>query len=543
MPSSSSENGEVIKIASVKERMAVFKMNAVTPQSRRNIAQSKQQQHQRPRRRMSGLAPNDAWKSSATTDFFATDWQADEWKAFCQQTPTEKDASEQKARQNLQSVLAHELGKPVQTNTYNGARVHYVQAVSNMRPPVEEYQLPSDTTSAQTTRQQLAKTRSETLRTKQRYNTLKGAWDQYDVVAQDKFGHADDDDEFLQQQWDMQQDLDEVEVELAQEWSEFVDKMHETRQEFQQVFGEPEIPDTENNNNDNDEDQKWIDEARAIKQNHKALSQRQSRRRQWRAKIEQRQKDVSVSRLNVESDSDEDNDDSKNNHRSTSDDDLSNEALEDSFMEKDDSDDEEAPRIVGGEIQADFVAPTSMHNNSDDDSDENEDETTENASSASRTSRKASKKKKSKRILQAEESTSSMMSSTNNDSSSTIPGSSKGKKKKSKKKSSSSTKNKVPTESLSDSKFHRPPSLVVSKSDDEASDDENFWKIGEGHMFKAWMHQPRKVKINGSQITIKVPEKTDCWRKTRHNWIMDNAPFVSGIYEEWMLVQLALISD
>lgn len=44
--------------------------------------------------------------------------------------------------------------------------------------------------------------------------------------------------------------------------------------------------------------------------------------------------------------------------------------------------------------------------------------------------------------------------------------------------------------------------------------------------FKAWMHPPKKHKIDGATITVKVPEKTDCWRKTRHNFIMDNAPFV-----------------
>mmetsp|Transcript_18990 Transcript_18990/g.24451 ORF Transcript_18990/g.24451 Transcript_18990/m.24451 type:complete len:256 (-) Transcript_18990:456-1223(-) len=53
--------------------------------------------------------------------------------------------------------------------------------------------------------------------------------------------------------------------------------------------------------------------------------------------------------------------------------------------------------------------------------------------------------------------------------------------------------------------------------------------------FKAWMHPPKKHKVEGTSVTVKVPEKTDCWRKTRHNFIMDNAPFywhkVNGDFE------------
>jgi regulation of enolase protein 1 (concanavalin A-like superfamily) len=51
-----------------------------------------------------------------------------------------------------------------------------------------------------------------------------------------------------------------------------------------------------------------------------------------------------------------------------------------------------------------------------------------------------------------------------------------------------------------------------------------------------WTNKPKKkVKEVNSQIIFKVPEKTDCWRKTRHNFIMDNAPFmwqkVTGDFE------------
>jgi len=45
--------------------------------------------------------------------------------------------------------------------------------------------------------------------------------------------------------------------------------------------------------------------------------------------------------------------------------------------------------------------------------------------------------------------------------------------------------------------------------------------------FRAWMHAPKKFKEEGSQVTFKVPKKTDFWRKSQHHddFIMDNAPF------------------
>jgi uncharacterized protein len=53
--------------------------------------------------------------------------------------------------------------------------------------------------------------------------------------------------------------------------------------------------------------------------------------------------------------------------------------------------------------------------------------------------------------------------------------------------------------------------------------------------FKGWSNKPKKTKIEGARISIKVPEKTDNWRKTRHNFIMHNAPFywhkVSGSFQ------------
>lgn len=64
---------------------------------------------------------------------------------------------------------------------------------------------------------------------------------------------------------------------------------------------------------------------------------------------------------------------------------------------------------------------------------------------------------------------------------------------------------------------------------------QQFYDGTEESPFLAWTHRPLKVKLDGSQISVKVPPRTDCWRKTRHNFIMDNAPFywhrVNGDFE------------
>lgn len=51
-----------------------------------------------------------------------------------------------------------------------------------------------------------------------------------------------------------------------------------------------------------------------------------------------------------------------------------------------------------------------------------------------------------------------------------------------------------------------------------------------------WTNKPKwEAKEIEAQIILKIPPKTDCWRKTRHNFIMDNAPYnwhkVTGDFE------------
>ena len=64
---------------------------------------------------------------------------------------------------------------------------------------------------------------------------------------------------------------------------------------------------------------------------------------------------------------------------------------------------------------------------------------------------------------------------------------------------------------------------------------QQFYDGTEEAPFIAWTHRPLRSKVDGSQIIVKVPPRTDCWRKTRHNFVMDNAPHywhrVSGNFE------------
>ena len=60
--------------------------------------------------------------------------------------------------------------------------------------------------------------------------------------------------------------------------------------------------------------------------------------------------------------------------------------------------------------------------------------------------------------------------------------------------------------------------------------------VGWKNPLKFWRNKPtKKVVEKETSILFKVPEKTDYWRKTRGNFILDNAPFfwhkVTGDFE------------
>lgn len=75
--------------------------------------------------------------------------------------------------------------------------------------------------------------------------------------------------------------------------------------------------------------------------------------------------------------------------------------------------------------------------------------------------------------------------------------------------------------------FPKKKKQSLSLDDDETPGpprniDGSLWK----NTLKGWHHTPsKKVVFKGTKIIVRVPERTDCWRKTRHNFVMDNAPF------------------
>lgn len=45
-----------------------------------------------------------------------------------------------------------------------------------------------------------------------------------------------------------------------------------------------------------------------------------------------------------------------------------------------------------------------------------------------------------------------------------------------------------------------------------------------------WFNEPENYAINGNTITIDVPANTDYWRQTHYGIVVDDAPFLYGLY-------------
>lgn len=111
------------------------------------------------------------------------------------------------------------------------------------------------------------------------------------------------------------------------------------------------------------------------------------------------------------------------------------------------------------------------------------------------------------------------------------------KKKKKKKKDKKKDKKKKSKHQAEEPKTPKTQKKDVVLKEDQApstprNDDGSLWK----NPLTRWTNKPKKkIREDGAKIIFKVPPKTDCWRKTRHNFIMDNAPYnwhkVSGDFE------------
>jgi hypothetical protein len=95
-----------------------------------------------------------------------------------------------------------------------------------------------------------------------------------------------------------------------------------------------------------------------------------------------------------------------------------------------------------------------------------------------------------------------------------------------------SSKLKAYMESMSKPSANDDAQEKEAKTEQPRNLDGSLWK----NPLNRWTNRPtKKVHEIGTAITMKIATKTDCWRKTRHNFIMDNAPYnwhkVSGDFE------------
>lgn len=73
--------------------------------------------------------------------------------------------------------------------------------------------------------------------------------------------------------------------------------------------------------------------------------------------------------------------------------------------------------------------------------------------------------------------------------------------------------------------------------------DGSVWK----NPLRGWNNMPAtRAKVNGSEVTMRIPPRSDCWRKTRNNFNRDNAPYhwhkVTGDFEVFCKIAGDLIS-
>jgi len=412
-------------------------------------------------------------------DSFGGDFE-DVFGDFADMTNEEKEKGETEARNDLDTVLKKELGDNETTENYKGARVRYVKAVSNLKP--EEYNVPSDVAKdKKQARKHLRRLRQKSMGKRKQLDEMKGAWNKYDDFAQEKkltgrrskkYNIAEEEDDNLQ----LQQDLDETELDVVIEWGEFAGKVLTKHKELAEGEGEEDSVDS-------DIDQ-WLEEAEKIKEDKKALRKRQHRRNNILSKAMERQ-NAAISEPAVPEES-------------------------------------RAPPPEA-EIVEDKVDPTFK------------------------------KKRRSKPGMSRDSSTNSLEDSTNDLTEGTDGGStntlesedalstdspaaaspldddSSGKQLDSPKKSRRRRKPK-PVED-DEEKTSRPKlsraeeNLVEGEKKPSPQPKPAKKNTGVKGPFAAWMNPPRRVKEEEGRIRYKCPEKTECWRKTRHNFVVDNAPF------------------
>jgi regulation of enolase protein 1 (concanavalin A-like superfamily) len=486
-----------------------------------------------------------------------------------------KNAEEKKAKVTLADLLDEDSkatgkGKDTfQLKSFSTLRDGYMSSIDDLRPEAKPF-------SVQTKKER--KKEAEKVKT---YNTLKDAWETYEDTAQDKPDPGD----LTPEEEAVEEKILTVETSVNEDWQEYAE-------EATKVIQDNADSDSDSDSDDEDEWDFWILEAKrlkaeaerkeaeeAAKNKAKAKAKRRKEKEAQRNRLEAEDEDIveiakrlkeearkkkeDEKKLPLESkldskangdnaesnstsngkskssiDSDSDSDDS--NDGKTKNDDKSGKGKKSRF--DDDSDDSDSDDATGGKAKTDGKPGKSKSKEDLDDSDS--DDAADTKAKSNGKSGKGKKGRfdddsdsddaadtKAKPNDKPGKAKKGRFDDDSDDSDSDDAADTKSKKKPiSKKKRDDDETQITPATKKKDKVVLKEDALPEPKT--PRNQDGTLWK----NPLNRWTNKPKKkIKEVNSQIIFKVPEKTDCWRKTRHNFIMDNAPFhwhkVTGDFE------------
>jgi regulation of enolase protein 1 (concanavalin A-like superfamily) len=498
-----------------------------------------------------------------------------------------KDEDEKVAKTGLAALLAADAKDSKQEQdivykkSFSSLRDAYSGSIDKLRPEARPFQV-----------QTKMERRKEAEKVKQ-YDTLKNAWDNYEETAQDK----PDANNLTKEEEAAEEKVKEIENAVAEDWQDYAEEAVKVVQA--QENDEDSDSDSEGDDEwdfwilearrlKEEALRKAADEEMKRKKKAKALKrkEKEARRQEQLKSLEAEDGDIveMAKRMKEEArkkkeaaaggakskakEGNDDSNDAKNGSNDSNDatgskakngDKAGKSKSKDRFDSDDDSDDEDA--ATGSKAKSGDAATGSKAKNggkagkskskgpvdSDDDSDDSSDD--EDAATGSKAKngdkegeenklKKGSKWKVVKEIVMDEppkkaKEKKGRFDSDSDDSDDDDATGKKAKKSASKKKAEIAEE--APKTPPPPKKKGKAIELVEDKLPSPKTprnQDGTLWK----NPLNRWTNKPKKkIKEVNTQIIFKVPEKTDCWRKTRHNFIMDNAPFnwhkVTGDFE------------
>jgi len=421
-----------------------------------------------------------------------------------------KDLEEKSAKRDLASLLAEDnrqqfdLGnEAVYLKPFSSMRNGYMNAVIKLRPEEKPFHV------------QTKEQRKEEAEKVKKYTKLQDAWYTYDDTAQDK----PDSDNLTPEEEKVEDEVRKVENDVANEWIDYAEEVVKA------------VQDEEEDDDDSEGDDEWdfwISEAKRLKEEaaRKTAEERAAAKKKKKREKDRQQEafdnegeDVQAiakrlkeeARLKAEDEANKkskggnDSDDEVNSPKKSS---AAGKKGKGRFDDSDSDDEDEASSPKKGKV----ASKKGFGGSDSDDSDDGD-------ASPSKKAKAKGKKGKGRFDSDSESDESD--------------GERKSYKKKKEKVEDRLVEKVVDPSTPTPTKKKK--ALVEDKLPSPKTprnQDGTLWK----NPLKRWTNKPKKkVKEVNAQIILKVPEKTDCWRKTRHNFIMDNAPYhwqkVTGDFE------------